>query len=373
MNDSWASGCAATIFATLCACGGTTSSTVGGTTEVTTDAGVACAALTGQQARVACGANAVLDTLSSTEKASVNFALTDFTNRSKWNNLPVQMKPRAGVQLGSLSAGTQAAVLDLMTLSLSDTGQQTATGLLRADDYLGTKQGGYGSSLYSIAIFGTPSASGDFEVMFGGHHMAFNLNFVSGGFYPVPQHLGAEPKAAFDFNGVTYNPMAPKGDAMFAIYDALDATQKASAYLSGQSFSDVVVAPDLDYGKGASRTSPSAYPTGSNRKGVLLSSLTSAQLAAVTTAVEAWVRQYPTEVADPLMADYLASTALADTYFAWGGASAGPSKEVSGSYLRLDGPRLWIELVVQGGIVIQGTTHYHSIFHDKTKDYGGQF
>lgn len=85
------------------------SSADGGT--ITTDAGVACAALSPQQARVACATNAVLATLSDTQLAGVNMPMTDDTNRSKWNNLPVMLRPRAGVQMASLSATTQAAVL----------------------------------------------------------------------------------------------------------------------------------------------------------------------------------------------------------------------------------------------------------------------
>lgn len=330
-----------------------------------------CASESTQQARVACAANAVLATLSTTQLAAVQFPLTDYTTRSKWSNLPVQMKPRAGTQMGNLSATSQAAVLALMNIALNDNGQSTLNGIRAADDYLGSMQGGYGSGLYSIAIFGTPSVSNDFEIMFGGHHMAYNLNFKGGSFYPVPLHLGCEPKAAFTVSGVSYEPMTAKGDAMFAIYTALDSTQKTSSYLTGQTFSDVVVNPDLDYGKGSGRTSGTAYPTGDNRKGVLVSSLTPAQQALVTAAVEQWVRQYPTEVADKLMTDY--QGAYSDTLFAWGGSSSGPDKEVNGSYLRLDGPRLWIELSVQGGIVIRNVSHYHSIYHDKTYDYGGEF
>jgi hypothetical protein len=339
----------------------------GGTTS---EAGAACSALTTQQARVACAANAVLATLSASERTSINLDLTDYTDRTKWNNLPVMLKPRAGVQMGSLGATSQAAVLELMNIALNSNGQQTMTGILRADDYLKTMQGGYGSDLYSIAIYGAPSATGDFEVMFGGHHMAYNLNFVGGSFYPVPQHLGCEPKAAFTIGVASYEPLSGKGNSMFAIYDALDTTQRSTAYLAGQTFSDVIVNPDLDYGKGQGRTSKTAYPTGGNRTGVLVSNLSVAQQALVTTAIEQWARQYPSDVTDALMTAYTGG--YGDTYFAWAGATTGPDKDVTGSYLRIDGPRVWIELTVQAGIVIRSATHYHTIYHDKMYDYGGQ-
>jgi len=345
-------------------------SDAGTTGDVTTDAAAACSTLATQQARVACAANAVLDTLSATQRSGVNLPLTDYASRSKWNNLPVMMRPRAGIQMGSLGASSQAAVLDMLNLALNENGRATLTGVLRADDYLGTMQGGYGSGTYAVAIYGTPSASSDFEVMFGGHHMAYNLNFVGGSFYPVPHHIASEPRAEFTFDGGTYAPMVPKIDAMFAVYDALDATQRTTAYLAGQTFSDVVVNPNLDYGLGQSRTSKAAYPTGANRKGVLVSTMSTAQQALVTTALEQWVRQYPAEVADKLMSDY--TGAYGDTYFAWGGSASGASQNTTGSYLRIDGPRAWVEVSIQGGIVIRGTPHPHTIYHDKTYDYGGQ-
>ncbi|RZI55214.1 MAG: DUF3500 domain-containing protein, partial [Pseudomonas sp.] len=258
---------AATTAATTTAESTATSTAKAATTPVTTDAATACNLLGTQQSRVACAANAVLATLTSTQLATANLKISDYTNRSKWNNLPVQMKPRAGIRLDALSTESKAAVADLMTIALSAEGHSVMNGILKSDDYLSTMQGGYGSSLYSLAIFGTPSETGDFEVMFGGHHMAYNLNFVGGEFYPVPQHLGAEPKEAFTFEGETYSPLTDLGDSTFAVYAALDATQRTAAYLSGQTFSDVVVNPDLDYGKGAGRGSKAAYPTGANRRG----------------------------------------------------------------------------------------------------------
>jgi hypothetical protein len=44
--------------------------------------------------------------------------------------------------------------------------------------------------------------------------------------------------------------------------------------------------------------------------------------------------------------------------------------DTSGTYFRIDGPRVWIEVSCQSGEVLSGT-HYHSIFRDKTYDYGG--
>jgi hypothetical protein len=47
-----------------------------------------------------------------------------------------------------------------------------------------------------------------------------------------------------------------------------------------------------------------------------------------------------------------------------------PQRHQPGTYFRIDGPRLWIEVACQGGVVIRGQTHYPTIFRDKQMDYG---
>ena len=45
------------------------------------------------------------------------------------------------------------------------------------------------------------------------------------------------------------------------------------------------------------------------------------------------------------------------------------------SYLRVDGPRVWIEMVVQAAVAFrsQNFVHYHSLWRDKLADYGNEF
>ena len=78
-------------------------------------------------------------------------------------------------------------------------------------------------------------------------------------------------------------------------------------------------------------------------------------------------------------------TALASTYVGYapgqGGTadfaaypnSASTPLDAQRSYIRIDGPRVWIEFVVQSGVVFRDYVHYHSIWRDKVADYGGQF
>ena len=46
---------------------------------------------------------------------------------------------------------------------------------------------------------------------------------------------------------------------------------------------------------------------------------------------------------------------------------------VPNSYARIDGPRVWIEVTIQGGIVYKNMVHYHTIWRDKAADYGAEY
>src|SRR5262249_2705373 len=100
--------------------------------------------------------------------------------------------------------------------------------------------------------------------------------------------------------------------------------------------------------------------------------LSTAQQALVTAAIEEWVNDYDAAVATPLLTAYTTDAAYADTYVAWGGTLAsGVDVDVNGTYMRIDGPSVWIEVACQAGVVISGITHYPSIYREKQFDYGG--
>lgn len=73
---------------------------------------------------------------------------------------------------------------------------------------------------------------------------------------------------------------------------------------------------------------------------------------------------------DRVLAEYESETALAETYVAYSGATDLTTKN---SYFRIDGPRVWIEYTIQGGIIYQDRVHYHTIWRDKASDYGAEF
>jgi len=310
-----------------------------------------------------CASNAFLETLSDTERSNAVLEWSDTTAKTVWSNLPGVN--RNGLKFGNLDSEALTAAMLVAKKALSDEGYADFTGVLAADDYLGSLRGGntYSADNYYIAFFGEPSVDGDWMLQIGGHHLAYNIAFVSGEGYPVPNHIGVEPKSSFEINSATYAPLADEGDAMVAMFDALSSSQLSEAFLNGETYSDVLIGPDNGSG-----TLPSDYPAGN--RGLAVSSLSTAQQAVVIAAIKSWVSSFSGDVADALIADYTTEAAFDDTYIAWAGSeSAGVDVDHSGTYMRIDGPRLWIEIACQSGVVISNQTHYHTMYRDKLMDY----
>ena len=329
--------------------------------------------------------------------ASASYSASSYTTaqlnvyKTDWSNLPpgAISFTRPGITLSQLSSSAQIAAFNtLASTALSSAGYTDFQGVLAADDYLGyTKNAnGYGAELYHVAVIGTPSQTGSWTLMLGGHHMAFNINFNAACSYPTPHHIGVEPRTAFATNSHTnysyYSSntaeqvLADKAAAMVAVFSSLSSSTSSSAFLSGQTFSDILIGPvEANTGSYANVTTKFSAIASSSTRGVLVSSLTTAQQALVTAAIQQFTADYDSTTAARLLADYQAG--YSSTYVAWANSSgtfssSGPDVSANGTYMRIDGPRVWIEIAVQNGIVISSQTHYHMMFRDKTYDYYNQ-
>ncbi len=65
-------------------------------------------------------------------------------------------------------------------------------------------------------------------------------------------------------------------------------------------------------------------------------------------------------------ASELASTTVA-------GSGSDTTLNTRGDYVRIDGPRCWMEFVCQNGVVFSSQIHFHSVWRDKASDYGSDF
>lgn len=302
--------------------------------------------------------------LTSTQQASVQVAYGIDAAR-RWSNLPAAMSSRNGIKWGSLSTAQKTAATALIKTALSDAGSSLQSGLQAADDYLNSIGGGssYGSGEYYIAFVGTPTSTGFWILQLTGHHLTWNIAFNGSYKSPTPLFLGVEPKGSFTINGTAYDPMAAQRTAMASLGAAL--TAYSGAKLSG-TYADILFGANGS--GGGDGTCPRNY-AGVTTHGLPYSSLSAADQALVQAAIRSYVNTQASEYANDLLGAYLGSTALAQTYVAYAGNG---TVTTNGDYIRIEGPRVWIEFSTQRGVIVSNDIHYHTIWRDKFGDYGGK-
>lgn len=332
---------------------------VGASSSVVTTSN--CGSLTGV-AQLVCLAEAFKATLSASQLATVQLDYTK-ENAVRWSNLPQALysTKRVGIPYSALSATQLAAAKALVQAA---TGTQNGEGytevqhVLLADDYLGANGGGtstYGAGNYYIALLGTPSLTGTWQLQYGGHHIAVAATCKNGVITGSTPYFEAVEPASFVSNGTTIQVMGNEQAGMVAMLAGLSATQLASAKLS-TALTDILLGPGND-GK---------FPTA--KSGLAVSTLTTAQKALVLAAMKPWVQDVDDVTSAALLKTY--ESELDQTYIAYSGTT---SCNANGDYVRIDGPSVWIEFSGQRGIVFQNLTHYHTIWRDRQRDYGANF
>jgi len=322
---------------------------------------------------VVTAANAFLATLSTAQQGSISAAtqgavLQPFNSTTvlKWSNLPCGTNCRTGLQFANMSTAQQTAALAVVRAATgtgSGEGYDETQQIRAADDYLNANGGGsgYGSGIYFIAFLGTPSTTGTWMLQYGGHHLATNITFGNGNVTgATPKFEGVEPLSFTSTGGIfssgtTVAPLSSEASTMLAMIQGLSSTQQATAKLSS-TFSDVVLGPGND-GK---------FP--STRVGIQCSQLSSAQQDLVVAAMAPWVNDVDDATAATLLNYY--KSQLSSTYISYSGTG---QFTTNGDYARIDGPNVWVEFVCQTGVVFRNNIHYHSIYRDRARDYGGNF
>jgi Protein of unknown function (DUF3500) len=316
----------------------------------------ACDNLTGVE-KLVCLADAFKATLSSSQITTLQIDRT-LANAKKWSNLPVGFSGRPGLRFKDLTTTQLAAAKALIQAALgtgSNEGYNEQLGLWAADKYLLQNGGGsgYGDDLYYIAFLGVPSMATSWELMTGGHHIAIANNYAAGQISgATPSFRGIEPFASFTIDGVSYQPLLQERDALAAMLSSLSSTELAAAKLSS-TFGDLVLGPNKDW----------VFPT--VKAGIKVGTLSATQKALVWAAINTYVSDIADADAATIMALYTAG--LDDTYIAYSGNANLLNQN---DYVRIDGPRVWIEYSTQNGIVLS-PKHPHSVWRDRVSDYGG--
>ncbi|MVN78857.1 DUF3500 domain-containing protein [Hymenobacter sp. HMF4947] len=271
-----------------------------------------------------------------------------------WSNFPVSDVARPGVQLGSLSAPQRAAAMHLLQVLLSPMGYQKVLAIMGSDQALADGGTNYasGKDVYTLGLFGTPSATAPWLVQFGGHHLGLNVLIAGTHGVLTPTLTGAQP-AVYQSEGKTVRVLAQENDKAFALLDALDATQRKKALLTYE-VRDLVLGPGHD--------GETIVPEG--LKG---SDMTAPQRALLFDLMGEWAGIIQESYQQARLTELKAG--LNDTYFAWSGPLSHAPGRNGTSYYRIQGPKVVIEFSPQG-VGGDPSMHVHTIYRDPTNEYG---
>lgn len=292
------------------------------------------------------------------QRLQLNYSVAD---AQKWSNFPpAGYKNRVGLTLDKFSKEQLAlvkAILKEAAGTAANEGYDELEQILNADDFLKANitgsDGGFSSGNFHLAFLGVPSASGTWQLYFGGHHLALGMTYKDGVLSgATPSFRGVEPFEKFPQNGRDNQPLKQEQEAFAAMLNALDENEKAAAKLN-QTFRDVFVGPQKDANFPAS---PS---------GIKVGGLSREKQELVIKAIETYVADAADADAKTIIEKYRGE--LADTYVAFSGT---PDMNAVNDYVRIDGPSVWIEISWQNAASWNGI-HPHSIWRDKKTDYGG--
>lgn len=280
----------------------------------------------------------------------------------KWSNLPAGgYRQRPGITLGELTADQRGLVKAILTEAMGiapNEGSDELVQVLNADDYIKTvttDQAGYSSSNFYLAFLGKPAATGTWQLYYGGHHTAVTNTFKDGTLVgATPSFRGIEPFPPFTMNDRENRPLIQERDSFAAMLMSLSADQQAKAKISGI-YSDVVAGPQND------------DDIATKQEGISVAELSAEQQALVIAAIATYVGDIDPANAATIMAKYTAE--LQQTVVGFSGTTA---VDAENDYVRIDGPSIWLEFSMQSNKSTGAEgNHPHSVWRDKTSDYGG--
>lgn len=295
-----------------------------------------------------------LETLDATQSAAVVLP-PDSPLKANWSNLPAGMLrfERNGVRIGDLGDSQRAAMFDFLTAALSVHGGELVAGVLAAESVLSdtprAARLGWSADNYWLAFFGEPATARTWGWQFGGHHLALNVTVHDGVMSMSPTFVGIEP-GAFTLHGTSLAPLADHVIGGVALMHSLPAAQRQAALVRHRP-------RELYTGAGADGVIPAL-------EGSRVADWPAAQQRQLLDLIGLWVKIMPPAAATRRLAEI--ETQLARLRFAWNG-----TLDATGSiYYRIQGPTLIVEFATRGGVGTGGG-HYHSIYRNPAKEYGG--
>jgi hypothetical protein len=299
-------------------------------------------------------------------------ALLDFgdTARVKWNNLPVGLRARAGLNIGSMTDGERILVHRILSASLSSQGYLKATSIMHLDNLLNVfvdtlhSRKEMDDSLYQfmrdlkwshenyyLAIFGNPSSDTNWGYKLEGHHLSVNFTFHDHQLSVTPMFVGTDPAEYPILQYAGWRVLSKEEDFGLKLIQSLSPAQRAKATMSKEPPADIITSAEsgkrlIDYW------------------GIKGSELDAQQQEILKSIVREFVFNLVYEKAVTEY-DKILKGGIQNVYFGW----IGEYEEKKPHYYVLNGPTFLIEFDNNGG-PRRAANHIHAIWREKGNEFG---
>lgn len=314
-------------------------------------------------------AQTFIDSLTPLQKKRALLEFSD-TARVKWNNLPVGLRARAGINIGSLSDEQRKLVHRMLSASLSSQGYLKATSIMHLDNLLNmyvdtmhqrkelsdTVYGflrdlQWSHQNYYIAFFGNPQNDTNWGFKIEGHHLSLNFTFHQQQLSVTPLFVGTDPAEYPILEYAGWRVLSKEEDYGLKLIKGLTPEQQKKATMSKEVPGDIITAAEsgrslIDYW------------------GIKGSELTKQQQETLKYIIREFVYNMEYEKA---VEEYnkILKAGIENVYFGW----IGSYEEKEPHYYVLNGPTFLIEFDNNGG-PRRAANHIHAIWREKGNEFG---
>lgn len=294
----------------------------------------------------------------------------DDTARTMWNNLPVGMRPRKGLNIGKMTDDQRKLVHRILAVSLSSQGYLKATSIMHLDNLLNLYTDTlhmrkiYSDTLYQIfrglqwshqnyyfAFFGNPLSDTNWGFKIEGHHLSVNFSFTNQQISNTPLFVGTDPAEYPTLEYAGWRVLAKEEDYGLTLIKQLSKAQQAKA------ISKIEVPADIITGAESGKRLVDYW-------GIKGAELTKPQQEVLKKIIREFVfnLEYDKAVSEY---DKILKAGIGNIYFGW----VGSTDEKEPHYYIVNGPGFIIEFDNNDGLR-NGANHIHAIWREKGNEFG---
>lgn len=292
------------------------------------------------------------------------------TARVKWNNLPIGLRARVGLNIGNMTVDQRKLVHRILSTSLSSQGYLKATSIMHLDDLLNryydtlfykkeindttytfVKSLLWSHKNYYFSFFGQPTDS-IWGYKIEGHHLSVNFTFTGNKISVTPLFVGTDPAEYPNTEYAGWRVLGQEEDLGLKFINMLTAKQREKATMSIEVPADIITSAEsgkrlVDYWgiKGKELTSPQK------------------------TILEYMIREFVFNLEyDKAVLEYnkILKAGIDNIYFGW----IGDYVEDKQHYYIINGPTFLIEFDNRSGGPRKTANHIHAIWREKGNEFG---